>query len=214
MSQDMLGMIPLADALALMGDLRTKLGGRDGPTWFAELKRFLRKEPSWPSAEPVVLAPVTLAPWRTVRLGVHKTVEAYVAALEASGVAIGTEARKMLARARIVGESRDLRLFLGSARDFAFTRNVQRRQLFDRAALHGYFPCPEEAGLVARGQYVNQPEGESLTFATEPFLDSKDRPSVLNLGTYGTVSCLNADHGRPGFEWLLDDVWVWCRQES
>jgi hypothetical protein len=210
----MLGLIPLPDVLTLVGDLYTKLGGEDGASWFAELKRFLRKEPTWATAqvEPT-LAPVVLKSWRTIRLGVYKTAEAYIAALEAKGFKIGTYARQILAKISIAQQEEDLELFLGSARDFGCTYSTARQKLFDRAALHGYYPCPAETGPAARLGYEDQPKGEYRVVAMEPITDSGDYLRLFVFKHDGHEVWLGTNYGRPDSEWDPDDVWVWCRRK-
>lgn len=58
MSKGMLGNVKLAEVLRAVDDLWTKMAGDDGPQWFEDFKRFLRKEDSRlqtaPPSEPSV----------------------------------------------------------------------------------------------------------------------------------------------------------------
>lgn len=47
MSGGMLGTVSVKDFHGPMSDLMSKVQGDDGELWFAEFKRFLRKEPCW-----------------------------------------------------------------------------------------------------------------------------------------------------------------------
>ena len=47
MLERMLGVDALAEVAGPLKDFAEKLGGREGPEWFAAFKRFLRKEDPW-----------------------------------------------------------------------------------------------------------------------------------------------------------------------
>jgi len=216
MSKGMLGLIRLSDALALVDDLFVKLAGEDGPAWLAELKRFLSKKPTWAAASTALVTPspvsVVLPRWRTVQLGEHKTAEAYVAALEAKGVEIGKYARQMLAKMDISTAEYELELFLGSARDLGFTRKTSRQKIFERAAQHGYYPCPAEVGPAAFCQHEDRPRWKSRVVAMEPIATIGGSLEVFDLcrDDDGTPT-LCARYGDINREYYQDYVWIWCR---
>ncbi len=162
---------------------------------------------------PATFVPVTLASWFTVRLGIHKTAEAYIAELEAKRMKVGTYARQNLAKIPITSEESDIELFLGSARNFGFMRNTPRQIIFNRAAESGYYPCPAEVGPAARIQYANQPKGEYRTVAMEPIAVSDGNLKLFNLERGDVDVWLNTDRGHSDYGWNPVRVWVWCRRK-
>lgn len=162
---------------------------------------------------PVALVPVTLPFWLSVRLGIHKTAESYIAALEAAGMKVGTYARQILPKVTFASKEEEIEIFLGSARDFGFTRNTARKAIFERAALHGYYPCPAEVGPAGRLQYTDQPHGEYRVLAMEPIAVADRLLKVFGFEHDDDGVWLDTSDGHPGRECGPDAVWAWCRRK-
>lgn len=156
------------------------------------------------------LDPVALPSWLTVRLGVHKTAAAYVAALQRDLIRIDGFARQILEGMEIAPEERELELFLGTARDFGFRRDAPREHLFERAALLGYVPCPAEVGPAAI-DHVRTSRREEPRIAMEPVAFAPDRLEVFHLTHFNCIVRLSTSSARGVSP---DEVWAWCRRQS
>lgn len=199
MSKDMLGVavrklvtLP-GHVLGIVCDLLEKLVD---PEWVEATKRFLRKEEPWPK-----LAERVFPVWKTVKLGVHKTLEAYKDALESNRFRIGDYARKILKGISVRETEMELDLVVATPAELGLANGGTFDQICARATEHGLEKCPAEVGPALRLAYPDQPYGEWLRVAMEP-----------ETGPGGRLSVFDVDRGR-GERWLFtrwfDPEGVW-----
>lgn len=129
-----------------------KLGGE------ARAKRFLRGE----LCVSEIKTPARLPVWRTIRLGTHKSLDAYKRALEEAGF------RSVLDSSMLCEQKeRTINLVVLTSEDLGFMRGTEFREICKKALAQGFELCPKEAGLALRLQYINQTAQETLVVAHE-----------------------------------------------
>lgn len=133
MSEGMIGLVPLDEIRGVAKDLFEKLTGREGPTFAAELKKFVLKEPCWVPVElveqPVPTVPVVprklLAPVATL------DVPAFDNFVVAEHV-IQDTSRKARVKIRYIGEN-FRRVFLPMTETGVPAANLQMGNLLEQA---------------------------------------------------------------------------------
>jgi hypothetical protein len=153
-----------------------KLGGEAG------VQRFLRGELT------VVESPRRVFPvWKTVKLGVYKTAEAYRAALEASKHRCGEWVTDLFGKpaCHCASEETDVDLAVVSVDDLGFKQGALYSEVCEKAQTLGLELCPPEVGPALRLAYGNQPRGERLIIATTPFADSGDELDLFSMEVSG-----------------------------
>ena len=160
----------------------------------------------------VIPRPKVFPTWRTVRRGVHKSLEAYLAAAEAKGHRIGTYAAQILQSVVWAQEEVDDELVLASGRDFGLVREPTFRELVAAAAPFGLYPCVAEDGPATRDQYIDQPMDQWYPMAMEPVADSDLNPEVFNVERDSDGVWLDAYYVYPEYRFALGAVWVWSRR--
>jgi len=136
-----------------------KLGGLEGA------QRFLRDELVVKAAERV------FAVWKTIKLGVHRTPDAYEKAFGAAGFRISEYALKILKEISVSQAEIELDLVVVTPADLGL-KNPTYQQICDRAIELGLEKCPREVGPALRLDYPDQSYGEWLRVAMEPEADS------------------------------------------
>lgn len=76
---------------------------------------------------------------------------------------------------------------VSSVKALGFEEGATLREIFARAEERGLRPCPSWVGPELRLQYENQPKGEWLFIAMEPFLGSNSQISLFIVESYFTV---------------------------
>ena len=150
--------------------------------------------------------------WRTIRLGTHPTMAGYVAAIEASGGRVGTQAHGMLARVRLAGRPHSVELVKVTCFDVGLTGKYETPQIDQAAARHGLSLCPAEVGLALREQYLDQPQDEYLLIAMSPLASPNAIPSVFNVGYGGLGLLLSANRSRYHHTWDTYNQWVYLHR--
>ncbi|MBI4117208.1 MAG: hypothetical protein HY451_00745 [Parcubacteria group bacterium] len=167
-----------------------KLGG------MGAVELFLRDELVVKATERIFFAV-----WKTVKLGVHKTPDAYEKAIEAAGFRTNEYALKILKKISVSQTEIELDLVVVTPADLGL-KNPTYQQICDRAVESGLEKCPREVGPVLRIDYPDQPYGEWLLVAMEP-----------EAGSDGILGVFRVGHGDRG-RWL-DARWffpqdTWC----
>ena len=192
MSKDVLGDA-LRTVCGPLGDLNQKLAGTNGEEWLTALKKFLRKENPWGDQ----IIPVS------IKLGVHKTADAYRKALTEAGYRIGDWADDILGKTAftVASEETEVNLVVRSVEDLGFKKGAKYSEICARAQELGYQFCPAEVGPALRLAYESQPNGEWLLIAMEAIADSDGNLSIFYVGHGDDVRWLGADYSNP------DDYW-------
>jgi hypothetical protein len=183
-----------------------KLGGEAG------VQRFLRGELK------VVEAPKREFPvWKTVRLGVYKTADAYREALQASKHRCGEWVTDLFGKpaCHCASEETDVDLVVLSVEDLGFKEGALYSEICEKAQDVGLELCPAEVGPALRLAYENQPRGERLIIATTPFADSGEELDLFAMEVSGGGGLwLRGDCGPADRYWEPDRRFVFVRRRS
>lgn len=177
----------------MMEAVVNKLGGMDA------VERFLRDELVVKAAERV------FAVWKTVRLGVHKTPEAYEQALKEKGFRISDWAWQILKKITVSETVVEVDLGVLTVAEVGFKSATRYDAICKRIIEIGGQLCPNEVGPVLREQYPDQPYGEWDVIAMEPLADSDGGPSVFGVDHGSDGRRLYANYGDPGRLFGPDD---------
>lgn len=183
-----------------------KLGGEAG------VQRLLRGELTVVEAQPREF-PV----WKTVRLGVHKTADAYRKALEAGKHRCGEWVTDLFGKPayHCASEETDVDLVALFVDDLGFKRGALYSQICEKALSMGLELCPAEVGPALRLTYENQPRGERLFIATKPFSGSADELDLFAMEVSGGGGLwLRGDCGPSDRYWEPDRRFVFVRPQS
>ncbi|MFH1129199.1 MAG: hypothetical protein V1686_00470, partial [Patescibacteria group bacterium] len=110
--------------------------------------------------------------FKTVTLGVHKSVEAYRKALSEAGFRIGDWASDILNKIKVSQNQVQLDLVKVTVKDLGFVEATSLKQIYAKAKKLGLNLCPNEVGPALRLAYPDQPNGERIRIAMEPISDS------------------------------------------
>ncbi len=147
-------------------------------------------------------------------LGVHKTAEAYRAALEDS-FRISEYAGNVLdSQTPIASAETEVDLVIVTPAELGFTDLPTYGQICDRAIELGLAICPREVGPALRLAYPDQPFGEWLRVAMEEVTDSRGRRSVFRVERDGVGRWLSAPWFGPQDMWFLDAQFVFVRSRK
>lgn len=138
--------------------------------------------------------------WKTIKLGVHKTPDAYEKALGAAGFKIGEYVLKILKKISVSQTEIELDLVVVTPAELGL-KNPTYQQICDRAIELGLEKCPREVGPVLRLNYPNQPSGEWLRVAMEPEAGSDGYLSVFYVGRGDDGQWLGSDWFGPRDAW-------------
>ncbi|MDD4995027.1 MAG: hypothetical protein PHW53_00940 [Patescibacteria group bacterium] len=200
--------LTLHEARGSLNDLNDKLAGKEGETWLAALKRFLRKENPWPVDFPV---------WKTIKLGTGlKTADDFCQALAAARVRVGSRARDIMNKPAFTAaiEETEVDLVAASVAELGFPEGATWTEINKRAKERGLALCPAEVGPQLRLQYPDQPMGERRLIAMEPITDSDGDIRVFNVGHDDDDGCwLGTDYDNPGHRCGAGYRWVFLRRK-
>ncbi|MBI2642128.1 MAG: hypothetical protein HYW96_00955 [Candidatus Wildermuthbacteria bacterium] len=192
----MLGTSALAEVAGPLKDFAEKLGGPQGAFWLAEFKRFLRKEGLW---RPVV--------WKTIKLGTGlKTANDFRKALKDNECRVLYEAGGILKRPAFEAAAKEFEIDLAivSAVDLGFKKMPTLREIYARAFGLGLELCTTEVGPQLRLQYEDQPRGEWLPIAMEPFLLAFGKREIFVVCHDHAGLWLGSTSGNADGRWHLD----------
>ena len=163
-----------------------KLGGLDG------IRRFLAGE--------LTLAVPTFFVWRTVRIGVHKNLEALNRALLKFRVSDWAKDIMGMLAFTLAETEESISLCSATVTELTGKNQATTTEIFDVIKRVGGL-LPAEVGPALREQYLDQPDGEWLFVAMEPICDSVGYLSVFYVERRDDELWLNANYARPAFVW-------------
>lgn len=146
--------------------------------------------------------------WRMVKLGLHKTPEAYLVSIEGRDRKPYRWARDIAAKVVCSQEQVELPLVDVSGADLGFTAVYAYREFLERAATFGLYPCPAEAGLALADQYDDQASGDYRRIGMEGIADSDGDLGVFYICRDSDGLLLMASIGHPGVQWNPGDRWI------
>lgn len=150
---------------------------------------------------------VVFALWKTLTVGLYKSVDEVRTAFTAVGMRLGDYAADILGKVPLgVGGQASVEFGRIKVKDLGFTRNASWRDILTALKARGYKLCQPEDGVAIRIGYPDQPMNEIVWLAMEPVEDSSGNWSVLYVdrrdnGLWLSTRC-NALGGvwRPGNE--------------
>ena len=160
------------------------------------------------------LVPKAFLTWRTVRIGVHKSLAAYLAAAEAKGHKIGTYAAQILPSVEWAQEESDLELVEVLDSDAGMVDGYTFDQL--AAVVTSQYDLellPAEAGPAVRDQYLDQPMDEWRGIAMKPRADSDANLLVFSVGRRSDGTWLNTCYAHPAYRFNLGLRWLFARRK-
>ena len=138
--------------------------------------------------------------WKTIRLGLHKTSDAYESVLERGGTRtrIGNWARQIFHKISVSQTEIEVDLCVMSVAELGFKKNTRYDAICARIVEIGGQLCPNEVGPALRDQYKDQLDREYLVVAMEPLTDSDGRPGVFDVRRDADGPWLGTYYGFPG----------------
>jgi hypothetical protein len=152
--------------------------------------------------------------WKTIKLGQHKTAEAYRQALEARKRRSGEWVNDFLGRpaCHCASEETTVDLVVVSVGELGFKSSALYSEICERAQALGLGLCAPEVGPALRLAYEDQPRGERLIVATAPFAASGDEVGLFSMEISGGGGLwLRGDCGPVDRFWELDRRFVFVR---
>ena len=146
--------------------------------------------------------------WRTIRIGQHKTLEAWTAVLEAVGCCISVWGHEILSKITFAQSAQTLELVVVTGGELCGDRNATVSEIFAAGLERGLHKCPAEVGPALREQYKDQPMGEWLLVAMEPIEDSVRDLRVFVVGHVVGGRWLGANRGLPDSLFDPSGRWV------
>jgi hypothetical protein len=174
-------------------DLVNKLAGSETDEWFAELVRFLRKEPCW------VVRPFEI--FKTIKLGTHKLVDDLRQSLKDNGNRISDWGNDILGKTTLAESETEVTLHVATVKELTGKDCATNREINEAIRSKGYNLCPAEVGPQLRLQYPDQPKGEWLRVAMKPIAGSDGGLSIFRVEHGDDGRWLDGLSGHPGDGW-------------
>jgi hypothetical protein len=141
-----------------------------------------------------------LPTWKTITVGLHRSVNAVRDALDEVKIAVGESADEILGRPAFTFAvaPTELDLVMLSVTELGFgPQGAALADIHERAIRIGLELCPEEVGPQLRLQYLTQPTGEFLHVAMKPQRTYRGEPTDFTLANSGTRLALLGGSARP-----------------
>src|SRR5216683_1472564 len=154
--------------------------------------------------------------WKTIRLGLYKTADAYRKAMTDAGMNVFSWTQRILWHVATATEETDADLVVLSVAELGFKEGATYSGICARALELGLELCPAEVGPALRLAYKDQPLGEWLIIAMEAITDSADGGLLVfrvGHGNRGRLWWLGANPGHPHYFWTSEDRFVFVRRK-
>ena len=152
--------------------------------------------------------------WKTIRLGTGlKSVDDFYKALKDGKFRFSDWASDILKKPafKVADEETEIDLVKVTVAELGFKDGARRDQIGKRAEELGLELCPAEVGPQLRLQYPDQPNGEWISVAIKPILDSDGRPRVFYVVCDDFGLRLDSRWRYPDYVWNAGHQWVFCR---
>ena len=146
--------------------------------------------------------------FKTITLGIHKSVKAYREALTNAGFRIGDWASDILKKVQVSQSEIQLDLVILSVAELGFKEATRLDRIYAKAKELGLELCSPEVGPALRLAYPDQPYGEWLRIAMEPLAGSDDSLRVFKVVYGHDGRWLHSRYGLPDDLWLPGSRWV------
>lgn len=146
--------------------------------------------------------------FKTITLGIHKSVKAYREVLTNAGFRIGDWASDILKKVQVSQSEIQLDLVILSVAELGFKEATRLDRIYARGKELGLELCPSEAGPALRLAYPDQPYGEWLRIAMEPVTGSDGGLGVFRVGCGVGGRWLDSCCGSSVGLWGPVNLWV------
>jgi hypothetical protein len=151
----------------------------------------------------------TLTVWKTIKLGVHKTPDAYRQSILAQkGTRIYQYADQILDKVTVSPAETEIDLAIVTAADLGFKGKTRHDVICKRIVEIGAQLCPNEVGPALRDQYADQPSGEHNVIAMESLTNSDGDPIVFTVDDDNIERWLSMYKSNPDKTWYSDSRFV------
>lgn len=153
--------------------------------------------------------------WKTITLGVHKTLGEYRKALRGAGCFIDRRANHLARQMSWDHKVSEVKLVVLAIGELGFVTQggARHKYVYARAVEAGLKLCPAEVGLALRVAYKDQAHGEKLNIAMEPMPGSLAGLREVFAVARHSKRCkprLTCGDGRPEYFWEADQRFVFC----
>lgn len=146
--------------------------------------------------------------WKTIKLGFHRTPDAYRQSNFAQGNRIYQYADQILDKVTVSPTETKINLAVVTVADLGFKRATHYDVICKRIIEIGAQLCLNEVGPALRDQYTDQPFDEYNVIAMEPLIVSVDDLRIFSVSRDIGGRWLDACHGNPGYAWNPGDRFV------
>ena len=150
--------------------------------------------------------------WKTVTLGGHKNVKAFLVALESADFHVGDWAKDVMSKPAftLAKKKAKVNLVRVTVKELGFVKGATLKEIYASASERGLKLCPPEVGPTLRLEYKDQPNGEWLTVAMDPITDSDGTPFLFGVDHGSDERWLNTFWIFPEFVWYPEDEFVFA----
>jgi hypothetical protein len=171
-----------SDVSTTLTDLKRELAGPDGIGLLRALKRLLSNEGEW--RKPKTFKVVELGKFPDTKTLLNKLVE--------SNIELGAYVRDCFPqRFRLANRRRKVSLVVVSVSEMGFDEGATYAVIVRGARSRGLELCDQEVAPILRLEYQNQPVGDFLMTATEPFQVQGTCPLLFTLHNSGGLLYLD-----------------------
>jgi len=144
--------------------------------------------------------------WKTIKLGVRKTPDAYRQSILAQKNRIYIYADQILNKVTVFPTETEIDLAIVTVADLGFKRATRYDVICKRIVEIGAQLCPNEVGPALRDQYLYQPSGEynAIVIAMESLTVSEGNLRIFILLRDHSWQWLSTCNGDPGDMWGPD----------
>lgn len=152
--------------------------------------------------------------WKTIKLGTGlKNAAEFCRILRERRCKISNWANDILGKPEFKVASKEIEVDLVkvTAGELGFKQGARRGQIYERTKELDLDLCPAEVGPQLRLQYMDQPNGEWILIAMEPFLFSGGNLRVFDVERGVSGLWLSVGCGGPDLLWDAGRRWVFVR---
>ncbi len=153
-----------------------------------------------------------LPTWKTIKLGIYKSIPELREALEKNGFKVGEWAGDILSKVTLSREQKEVELMTATTAELGFKDGAYYRNIDRRIKKIGDI-CPAEVGPQLRLQYSEQPKREALFIAMDSIMDSDGCLTRSSVVHDDDGLCLGGSYGYSGSFWYADNRWVFLRRK-
>ncbi|MDP2855953.1 MAG: hypothetical protein Q8N90_02395 [bacterium] len=146
--------------------------------------------------------------FKTITLGVCKSIKDYREALIKANFRIGDWASDILNKIRVSQFQVQLDLVVRTVADLGFKEAARLDRIYAKAKELGLELCPPEVGPALRLAYPDQPHDEWLRIAMDPISDSGGPLRIFGVVHGDDGQWLDSGSGNPGGLWDSDDQFL------